>query len=157
MVHFLFIHDEYKTFLFEQELQFETLDGYVDWFIQTYPCLGDWKTHMEWSMHTNETSPTIEIHMETKLEGYPTICVRNTENENTLYIPFPSFMTFNQLRTIFSLLLPCIEFTIYLTYNETYYLPKHNYIYLPKKCTECTVNTSTYPLNIYMNYGLDGF
>jgi hypothetical protein len=143
MVQYRFIHNEFSILLFEQELDFTKLDEYIDWFIRLYPCLQEWKNVMEWTMEENK------IQCETKTEGYQTLCIRNSENERTFYLPFLPYMTFYQLRTIFSLLLPLDEFECYVTYKGNYYLPKHPYIHVPKR-NECRVNTSTYPLSIFI-------
>lgn len=167
MVQFIFLHDEYKTLFFEQDLHYESIDEYRDWFIETYPCLYAWKYRMEWTMqhkkkdieenedieeNDNIEKDTIQICFETKVEGYTTLCIRNTENDLTLKLPFYDYMDYYELQTIFSLLLPQVEVVFYLKYGETYYIPKHPYISIPKNTTDCMVNINTYPVIIYMNY-----
>lgn len=161
MVQFIFLHDEYKTLFFEQELHYESIDEYRDWFIETYPCLYEWKNSMEWTIQHKKKDieenediekETIQICFETKVEGYTTLCIRNTENDLTLNLPFPDNMNYYQLQTIFSLLLPKVEVVFYLKHGETYYIPKHPYVFLPKNSKDCMVNINTYPVVIYMNY-----
>ena len=189
MVQFIFLHDEYKTLFFEQDLYYESINEYRDWFIETYPCLYEWKNSMEWTMQykkeenkeeqddkeqeenkeeqddkeqeenkeikekkEKKDNETIQICFETKLEGYTTLCIRNTENNLTLNLPFPDNMNYYQLQTIFSLLLPKVEVVFYLKHGETYYMPKHPYVFVPKNSKDCMVNINTYPVVIYMNY-----
>jgi len=148
MSRFIFLHDGYKTTLFEHENTYETLNEYRTYFTKTYPCLSEWNSRMNWFMETNQEDHMVEIHCETKCEGYTTLCIRNTENEYTLQFPFPPYMTYYQLRTIFSLLLPNTEINIYLKKQDIYYKPKHEFIFLPGQCTEYTVDTNHYPLLI---------
>jgi hypothetical protein len=150
LVTYLFIHDGFETILFDQELSLTTLEEYIEWFIDTYPCLQDWKESMHWNLINTKIDETehTHIHFETKTEGYTTLCIRNTINDKTLHFPFSS-MNYYQLRTIFSLLLPSIDVVFYLNYNNNFYQPKHPFVMLPKATKECMVDVSTYPLIIY--------
>ena len=150
MVQYIFLHDGFDTLLFTQELssEYESLTDYINWFIHCYPCLLEWKETMNWTMEKSEEK--ITIRCETKIEGCKTFCIRNTENEYTLHIPFLPHMTYYQLRTIFSLLLPAVELVFYFVFDDKYYTPKEPFVQIPTNSTECKINTTTYPLSIFV-------
>jgi len=150
MVQYIYLHDGFDTLLFEQEMpdSYETITDYIEWFTDCYPCLQEWKETMNWTME--QCNGITMIRCETKIEGYNTICIRNTIDPRTLHFPFLPRMTFYQLRTIFSLLLPCIELIFYVSNQDKYYIPKHPFVCLPANSPECLIDTSTEPLSIYI-------
>jgi hypothetical protein len=154
MLEFIFLHDGFDSLLFsvdDHEIPHaECISDYINWFIHCYPCLEEWKETMNWTM--DKMNGTIFIRCETKIEGYDTFCIRNTENEYTLYIPFLPHMTYYQLNLILSLLLlPTIDFVYYIHQHDTSYTPKHLFFSLPRNTKECLIDTTTYPLSININ------
>lgn len=143
MTRFVFCHSIHKIVLAEIDIIFDTLKEYIIWFCYEHTILYEWIILMDWKKEIIDN--IIEIQCETKHEGHTTLCIQDNNTKKTLHIPFSSYMTYRDLRIIFSLFLPNTEWLFYLIMNGTYYQPKDDMIFIPNDCKECVIDDSVYP------------
>lgn len=87
---------------------------------------------MNWDMIEDELQCQMKMNNKT-------LCIRNTENDTILYVPFFLGMTIDELTKLILLLFPKNNIIVTINYNGKWYTPINNYVLVPFSSTECKI------------------